>query len=82
MIVVFGTRVQNAAEFNLKYFCVMGHNILTKSALVSFPQKSSFNTIVQFGHNLGQNHTILFPGKLCLLIHSHTLIHTLSKNLK
>ena len=77
MIVVFGTRVQNATEFILKYFCVMEHNILTKFALVSFPQKSSFNTFVQFGHNLGQNHTILCPRKLCLLIHSHTLIHTL-----
>ena len=45
-------------------------NILTKFALVSFPQKSSFNTIVQFGHNLGQNHRILCPRQLCLLIHS------------
>ena len=53
-----------------KIFCVMGHNILTKFALVSFPQKSSFNTIVQFGHSLGQNHTILCRGQLCLLIHS------------
>ena len=75
MIMVFSTRVQNATEFILKYFRVMGHNILTKFALVSFPQKSSFNTIVQFGHNLGQNHTILCPRQLCLLI-------SLSKNLK
>ena len=70
MIVVFGTRVQNATEFILKYFSVMGHNILTKFALVSFPQKSSFNTIVQFGHNLSQNHTILCSRQLCLLIYS------------
>ena len=52
----FGIHVQITTEFILKYFCVMGHNILTKFPLVSFPQKSSFNTIVQFGHNLGQNH--------------------------
>ena len=45
----------------------MGHNILTKFALVSFPQKSSFNTIVQFGHNLGQNHTTLCPRQLYLM---------------
>ena len=36
---------------------MMGHNRLTKFALVSFPQKFSFNTIVQFeqaimSHNL------------------------------
>ena len=75
MIVVFSTRVQNAKQFILKYFCVMGHNILTKFALVSFQQKSSFNTIVQFGQNLDQDHTILCPRQLCLLI-------SFSKNLK
>ena len=49
---------------------MIGHNRLTKFALVSFPQKSSFNTIVQFGHNSGQNHTTLCPRQLCLMIHS------------
>ena len=28
--------------------------------LVSFPQKSSFNTIVQFGSNFDQNHANLY----------------------
>ena len=54
----------------MKYFCMMGHNRLTKFTLVSFPQKSSFNAIVIFGHNLGQNHTSLCPRQLCLMIHS------------
>ena len=48
----------------------MGHNILTKFALFSFPEKFSFNTILQFRHNLGQNHTILYPRQLCPMIHS------------
>ena len=60
----------SAIEFILKYFCIMGHNRLTKFALVSLPQKSSFNAIVQFEHNLGQNHKTLCPRKLCIMIHS------------
>ena len=57
-------------SFVLKYFCMMGYNRLTKFALVSFPQKSSFNTIVHFGQNLGQNHKTLYSRQLCLMIHS------------
>ena len=49
---------------------MMRYNRLTKFALVSFPQKSSFNTIVQFGHNLGKSHTTLCPRQLCLMIQS------------
>ena len=48
----------------------MGQKRLTKFALVSFPQKSSFNTIVQLGHNSGQNYTTLCPRQLCLMINS------------
>ena len=57
-------------EFILKYFCMIDHNRLTKSALVSFPQKSSFNTIVQFGYNLSPHHKILCPQQLCLMINA------------
>ena len=66
----FLVQVRKMPQFILKYFCVMGHNILTKFALVSFPQKSPFNTMVQFGHNFSQNHTISCPRQLCLMIHS------------
>ena len=41
-------------RYIFRYFSIMGHNRLTKFAMVSLPQKSSDNTIVQFGHNLGQ----------------------------
>ena len=34
----------------------------------------SFNTIVQFGHNLGQNHSILCPRQLCLVIYSLKIV--------
>ena len=57
-------------SFVLKYFCMIGHNRLAMLALVSFLQKSSFNTIVQFWPNLGQNHTTLCSRQLCLMIHS------------
>ena len=60
----------SATEFILKYLCRRGHNRFTKFALVIFPQKSSFNRIVRFWHNLGQNHTTLCPRQLCLIIHS------------
>ena len=49
---------------------MMGHKRLTKFALVSFLQKSSLNTIVQFGHNSGKNDTTLCPRQLRLMIHS------------
>ena len=52
---------QLISQFTLKYFCIMGHNRLKKFVLVNFPQKSLFNTIVQFQQNLGQNHTTLCP---------------------
>ena len=49
---------------------MMGHKRLANFALVSFPQKSSLNTIVQFGHNSAKNHTTLCPRQLRLMIHS------------
>ena len=55
-------------------FSMMGHNRLTNFALVSFPQGSSFNTTVQFGHNLGEIHTTLCPRQLCLMIHSLNIL--------
>ena len=61
---------RSGKDFIWKYFCMMGHNRLTKFALVSFPQKSSFNTIVQFRYKLGRNHTTLCPRQLCHMIHS------------
>ena len=54
------------------YFSIMGHNRLTKFAMVSLPQKSSDNTIVQFGHNLGQ--TTLCLKQLCLMILSLNIL--------
>ena len=36
-------------RFFLKHFSLVRYNSLTKVTLVSFPQKSSFRTIVQFG---------------------------------
>ena len=58
------------AEIFLKYFSMMGHDRLTKLALVSFPQTSSFNASVYFGPNLDQNHATLCSRQLCLMIHS------------
>ena len=52
----------------------MGHNILTKFSFASFPKKSFFDTIVQFGLNLGQKYTTLFPRQLCLMIHSLKIV--------
>ena len=48
----------------------MGHDRLKKVVLVIFPQKSSFNTIMQFGPNMGQNYATLYPRQLYLMIHS------------
>ena len=42
MTVAFGTRVQNATEFILKYFCVMRHNILTKVCTGQFSPEILF----------------------------------------
>ena len=53
-----------------KHFSIMRRNRLAKVTLVSFPQKSSFNTIVQFDPNFGKNYVTLCPRELCLLIHS------------
>ena len=49
---------------------MMGHDRLKKVVLVIFPQKSSFNTIMQFGPNMGQNYATLYPRQLYLMIHS------------
>ena len=54
----------------LKHFGMIGHNRVKKVVLVIFPQKSSFNTIVQFGPNMGQNYATLCPIQLNLMIHS------------
>ena len=43
----------------LYHFGMMGFDRLKKIVLVIFPQKSSFNVIVQFGSNMGQNHATL-----------------------
>ena len=51
-------------------FSIMRRNRLAKVTLVSFPQKSSFNRIVQYDRNLGENYATLCPRQLCLLIHS------------
>ena len=53
-----------------KYFGMMGYDKLKKVVLVIFPQKSFFNTIVQFGPNMGQNYATLRPRQLYLMIHS------------
>ena len=54
----------------LKHFGMMRHDRLKKVVLVIFPQKSSFNTIVQFEPNMGQNYVTLCPTQLYLMIHS------------
>ena len=36
--------------------------------LISFPQKSLFRTIVQFGPNWGQTYATLCPKQLCFMI--------------
>ena len=53
---------------------MMGHDILKKVVLVIFPQKSSFNTIVKFGLNLGQNYATLCLRQLVLMVHSLKLL--------
>ena len=54
----------------LKHFAMMGHDRLKKVVLVIFPWKSSFNTIVQFGQNMGQSYATLCPRQLYIMIHS------------
>ena len=49
---------------------MIGDDRLKKVVLVIFPQKSSFNTIMQFGPNMGQNYATLYPRQLYLMIHS------------
>ena len=49
---------------------MIGHDRLKKVVLVIFPQKSSFNTIVQFKPNMGQDYGTLCPRQLYLMIHS------------
>ena len=66
--------LRSVTEFILKYFGITGHNILTKFSFASFPKKSFFDTIVQFGLNLGQKYTTLFPRQLCLMIHSLKIV--------
>ena len=58
----------------LEHFSMAGQNKLTKGALVSFPQKFTFKTIVQFRPNLGQNSTTLWTRQLCLLVHSLNIL--------
>ena len=54
----------------LKHFGMVAHDRLKKVVLVIFPQKSSFNTIVQFGPNMAQNYATICPRQLYLMIHS------------
>ena len=57
--------------FLKKHFGMIGHDRLKKVVLVIFPQKSSFNTILQFGPNMGKNYATLCPRQLLyLMIHS------------
>ena len=57
--------------FLKKHFGMIGHDRLKKVVLVIFPQKSSFNTILQFGSNMGKNYATLCPRQLLyLMIHS------------
>ena len=42
----------------------MEHDRLKKAVLVIFPQKSSFNTIMQFGLNLGEIWAIIYHDSL------------------
>ena len=48
----------------LKHLSMMGHDRLRKVTLVSFLQKCSFSTIVQFGPNISQNYATLYPKQL------------------
>ena len=54
----------------LKHFGMMGHDRLKNLVFIIFPQKSFFDTIVQFGPNMDQNYTTLCSRKLYLIIHS------------
>ena len=47
---------------------MMGLDRLKQVVFVIFPQKCSFNTIVQFGPNMGQNYATLCPRQLYLMI--------------
>ena len=58
----------------LKHFGMMGHDRLKKVVSVIFPQKSYFNTIMQFGLNTGQNYATLYPRQLELMIYSLKLL--------
>ena len=49
---------------------MIGHNRWTKVTLFSFPQKSSFSTIVQFDPSWHQNDATLCSRQLCLMIFS------------
>ena len=53
---------------------MIGQDRLKKVVLVIFPQKSSFNTIVQFGPNIGQNYATLCTRQLYLMIHSPKIL--------
>ena len=48
---------------------MMGHDKL-KVILVIFPEKSSFNTTMQFGPHMSQNYATLYPRQLYLIIPS------------
>ena len=48
----------------------MGYDRLKKVVLFIFPQKSSFNKIVQFRPNMGQNYESFCPRQLYIMIHS------------
>ena len=59
--VQFGPKLFNVISHDLsqsffKHFDMMGLDRLKKVVLAIFPLKSSFNTIVQFGPNMGQNY--------------------------
>ena len=55
--------------FIFKHFGMMGRDRLKRVVLVIFPQKSSFNTMVQFGPNMSQNCATLCPTQLYLMIY-------------
>ena len=54
----------------LKHFGMMRHDRLKKVVLIIFPEKSSFNKILQCGPNMGQKYATLCPKQLYLMIHS------------
>ena len=46
----------------------MGRDRLSKEALLDLLQKSSFNTAVEFGRDLGKIYATLYLRQLCFMI--------------